>query len=74
MMRIKIAIVVSPAGHVTCVGPDDFGKKDYSDPMSAAIGYHIEAGHMPAYTRWAAVELPNPSDIPVLESRVEPAP
>jgi hypothetical protein len=73
-MKIKIAIVASLDGHVTCVGPDDFGKDDYPDPMSAAVCFHIESGHVPVHRCWATVDLPEPSDIPVLESRVEPAP
>lgn len=55
---VQIAVVQAMCGHLTCVGPDDFKKADYSNAMDAAIGWHIEAGYMPAATYWIEAELP----------------
>lgn len=66
---IKIAIVQALGGHLTCCGPNDFREKEHEDAMSAAISWHLEAGHLPAATYWADVELPPVPTIPELRAR-----
>jgi len=68
--RIRIAIVQSRCGHLTCVGPNDYEKAAYSDAMDAAIGWHIEAGYQPAARYWAEVDVPAPNDIPMLSAAI----
>lgn len=67
---MKIALVQAMCGHVTCVGPNDFMKSEYDDAMSAAIGWHIEAGYMPAATYWVEVELPASPRVPGLKGMI----
>lgn len=62
---MKIAVVRATCGHTTCVGPDDYKKDDYSEQMDAAIGWHIEAGYMPAQCLWVEVLLPDIPPIPL---------
>jgi hypothetical protein len=57
-MSVKIAVVQASDGHLTCVGPNDFKPTEYDNSMDAAIGWHIEAGYMPAATYWVMVDLP----------------
>lgn len=71
--KIRIAIVQSRDGNVTCVGPDDFQKAEFNDAMDAAISYSLEAGHLVATRHWATVEIPEPSDVPVVEGEMEDA-
>lgn len=58
METVKIAVVQSRCGHLSCVGPNDFKADEYNDAMDAAISYHLEAGYLPAAIYWAEVELP----------------
>ena len=69
-MDIKIAVVQATCGHLTCVGPNDFNVKNYPDQMSAAIGWHIEAGYMPAATYWVAADIPTLPEIATLAGTV----
>ena len=55
---IRVAVVQAMCGHLTCVGPNDFKVEDYGDAMTAAIGFHIEAGYMPAATYWISASIP----------------
>lgn len=68
---MKIAIVQALDGHLTCVGPDDFKETDHRDAMSAALSWHLEAGHLPAATYWAEVDLPPLPTIPELRAKAE---
>lgn len=65
---VKIAIVQASCGHITCVGPNDFKVADYSNAMDAAIGWHIEAGYMPAATYWIEAELPSLPQVPTIRA------
>lgn len=64
-LPVKIAIVQATCGHLTCVGPNDYKEADYSNAMDAAIGWHIEAGYMPAATYWVQADLP---PLPVVQT------
>lgn len=72
---MKIAIVQGIDGDVTCCGPDDFmgadGKPAFEDEMSAAICWHMEAGHIPAARYWVEVDLPEPPTIQELRAKAE---
>lgn len=68
---VRIAVVQSLDGHLTCVGPGDFKEADYSDAMSAAIGWHLEAGHLPAAVYWLEARLPPLPTIPELRARAD---
>jgi len=68
---IRFAVVQALDGHLTCVGPDDFDAKDHTDAMSAAIGWHLEAGHLPAATYWITAELPPVPTVPELRAQAE---
>lgn len=71
--EIRIAVVQASDGHVTCIGPNDFPTKDFTDAMEAAISFHIEAGWMPVSRHWVSVALPIPSDeVPVLIGNPSP--
>lgn len=67
----RIAIVQSLDGYLTVVGPDDFQDKDHADAMSAALSWHMEAGHLPAASYWVDVELPTLPTIPELKAKAE---
>jgi len=72
MSVVRIAVVQSACGHLTCVGPNDFKKDDYSSAMDAAIGWHIEAGYMPAATYWIVADLPAVPAVHEITGKVEP--
>lgn len=67
----RIAVVQSLDGHLTCVGPNDFKKPEHNDAMDAALSWHLEAGHLPAATYWASVELPPIPTVPELRAKAE---
>lgn len=67
---LRIAVVRSRDGYTTVCGPNDFSK-DYDDPMNAALGWHLEAGHIPADVFWATINLPPIPDIPELAAQAE---
>jgi hypothetical protein len=72
---IRIAVVQSACGHVTCAGPNDFRAQDgYKDAMDAAISYHIEAGWSPAACHWVEAPIPAIPPIPVVPATVESVP
>jgi len=68
---VKIAVVQAMCGHLTCVGPNDFKSEDYSSQMDAAIGWHIEAGYMPAATYWVEADLPALPSVPTIRARAQ---
>ena len=67
---MRIAVVRSLDGHTTLCGPDDHSA-DYDNPMSAALSWHIEAGHLPAECLWIEVELPPIPDVRTIRARAE---
>lgn len=67
---IKLAVVRSMDDALTCVGPDDF-KDDFADAMTAAMSWHLEAGHLPVARYWVWVELPPLPTIPDLKAKAE---
>jgi len=71
MTEVRIAVVQALDGHLTCVGPQDFKADDHDDAMSAAIGWHLEAGHLPAATCWVVADLPPIPTIPELRALAE---
>lgn len=66
---IRIAVVQSLDGILTCCGPNEFKSGGHDDAMGAAISWHIEAGHLPAATYWVEAELPPIPTIPELRAR-----
>ncbi len=70
-MSIRIAIVRSLDEHVTICGPGDFDERDHESEMDAALSWHLEAGHLPAATYWATIELPPLPTIPELRALAE---
>jgi hypothetical protein len=73
--NLRIAIVQSPEGHVTCAGPNDYRKEDgYRDAMDAAISFHLEAGWAPAACYWVDTTIPSVPAIPVLTATAESVP
>jgi hypothetical protein len=68
---VRIAVVQSLDGNLTCCGPNDFKGGDYNDQMNAAIGWSIEAGYLPAAHYWVTVELPPIPTIPELRAQAE---
>lgn len=70
-MGARIAIVQSLDGYLTVVGPDDFKEAEHADAMSAALSWHLEAGHLPAASYWTDVELPALPTIPELRAKAE---
>jgi hypothetical protein len=68
---LRLAIVQSMDGQVTCCGPDEFREQDHSCQMDAALSYHLEAGRLPAAAYWVNVELPPLPEIPELRALVE---
>ena len=69
-MTVRIAIVRSMDGTITCAGPGDYREQDYPSAMDAALSYHLEAGHIPAASYWITVELPPLPTIPELQAAV----
>jgi len=72
MSGVRIAVVQATCGHLTCVGPNDYKTADYNNAMDAAIGWHIEAGYMPAATYWVSADLPAVPAVPEISGKVEP--
>lgn len=60
LIRVEIAVVISDDGHITVCGPHDFNKTDYDDAMNAAIGWHMEAGHLVADRYWLEADFDKP--------------
>jgi hypothetical protein len=68
---MKIAVVRGLDGHTTCVGPDDYKPDEHESAMDAALGWHLEAGHLPAVCHWVEVDLPPIPDIGTLRAKAD---
>lgn len=68
---LRIAIVRAVDGHTTVCGPHDFKEPYYSNPMDAALSWHIVSGHMPAECLWVEVDLPPLPSLTVLRAKAE---
>lgn len=68
--EVRIAVVQSPDGHLTCCGPGD-NIDSLKDEMDAAMSWHLEAGHLPVARYWVIAEIPAPPTIPELRAKAE---
>lgn len=71
MSEVRVAVVQALDGHLTCVGPDDFKPDEHKDAMSAALCWHLEAGHLAAATYWVTAALPPVPTIPELRAKAD---
>ncbi len=65
-MKLRIAIIQAMDGHTTICGPNDYEDGGHHNAWSAAMSWHLEAGHLPAATYWVEIELPDPPTVPGL--------